>query len=82
MTVREYMRMKCLSEMSDEAKKVYLQACSNDIQVLQSLKNQQETLEKIRQQGNFWRDFASNVAGNAVYDGVLWVASRISKLIK
>ena len=88
MDVREYMRRKVLSDivskMSDEDKRAYMLMCNTDShqEVMQALQSQQEQLKHIANQGNFWRDFASNVAGNAAYDGVLWVASRISKLIK
>lgn len=28
---------------------------------------------------HWWSDFSSNVAGNAVFDGIVWLASRLIK---
>ena len=88
MDAREYMRRKVLSDivskMSDDEKKAYMLMCSNENhqEVMQSLQSQQEQLAKIYKQGGFWRDFVSNVAGNAAYDATLWISSRLIKLVK
>lgn len=39
-------------------------------------------LDKIKRQGLFSRDFASNVAGNAVFDGFVWIVSKLIKRLK
>ena len=87
MNTREYMRRKVLSDivskMSDEDKKAYMLMCNIDgyQEVMQALQSQQEQLKHIAKQGNFWRDFASNVAGTAAFDGCVWLASRLLKKI-
>ena len=88
MNAREYMRRKVLSDivskMSDEDKRAYMLMCNTDShqEVMQALQSQQEQLKHIANQGNFWRDFASNVAGNAAFDGAVYLASKLIKLIK
>ena len=88
MNTREYMRRKVLSDivskMSDEDKRAYMLMCNTDShqEVMQALQSQQEQLKHIANQGNFWRDFASNVAGNAAFDGAVYLASKLIRLIK
>jgi len=38
-----------------------------------------QELQEIKRKQSWWLDFSSNVAGNAVFDGAVWL---ISKLIK
>ena len=88
MDVREYVRRKVLSDivskMSDEDKRAYMLMCNTDNhqEVMQALQSQQEQLKHIAKQGGFWRDFASNVAGNAAFDGAVYLASKLLKAIK
>ena len=88
MDVREYMRRKVLSDivskMSDEDKRAYMLMCNTDNhqEVMQALQSQQEQLTHIAKQGGFWRDFASNVAGNAAFDGAVYLASKLIRLIR
>ena len=49
------------------------------LRMMQTMQSQQKQLDHIEQQGGFWRDFASNVAGNAVWDAAIWIASRLLK---
>ena len=88
MNTREYMRRKVLSDivskMSYEDKKAYMLMCNIDgyREVMQSLQSQQEQLMHITKQGSFWRDFASNVAGNAAFDGAVYLVAKLIRLIK
>ena len=36
-------------------------------------------LDKIEKSQSFGRDFASNVAGNAAFDGLIWIAKKLLK---
>jgi len=48
-----------------------------DWMMLQALQEQNEKLEDIRRRQSWWRDFSSNVAGNAVWDGAVFLLSRL-----
>lgn len=39
-------------------------------------------LDDIKNQGSFKRDFASNIAGNTVFDGAVFLAAKLLKLIR
>lgn len=39
-------------------------------------------LDRIEKQGSFGRDFASNIAGNAVFDGAVWIVSKLLKRLR
>lgn len=44
--------------------------------ILQVLRNQ----DKIRRNQSWWLDLSSNVAGNALFDGAVWLIKKLSKL--
>ena len=54
----------------------------HDWQLFRALQRQEQQLRDIRSHQSWWGDFAANVAGNAAYDGALWVLRRLARLIK
>ena len=81
------MRKKLLEDiydrMTDEEKKLFIQMTMQDrshTEIMQALQRQSEQLAKLqRTQQTFGEDFLSNVAGNAAYDTILWVARKLFK---
>lgn len=67
--------------MTDEEKKLFVQMTMQQKsadEIIQALRQQQAQLQDIKQhQQTFAEDFASNIAGNAVWDGLLWLARRM-----
>ena len=41
--------------------------------LLQVLRNQ----ERIKRNQSWWLDLSSNVAGNAIFEGAIWIAKRL-----
>lgn len=83
------MRRRLLEEiydrMTDEERKLFVQMAmqnrSND-EILQALQRQSAQLDDLRQrQQTFGEDFASNIAGNAAWDGAVWLIRRLARLI-
>jgi hypothetical protein len=67
--------------MTDEEKKFFvrmtMQQRSTD-EIMSALRQQQAQLQDIKQhQQTFAEDFASNIAGNAVWDGLLWITRKL-----
>ena len=67
--------------MTDEEKKLFvrmtMQQRSTD-EIMSALRQQQAQLQDIKQhQQTFAEDFASNIAGNAVWDGLLWITRKL-----
>lgn len=83
------MRRRLLEEiydrMTDEERKLFVQMAmqnrSND-EILQALQRQSAQLDDLRRrQQTFGEDFASNIAGNAAWDGAVWLIRRLARLI-
>lgn len=83
------MRHKVLEDiydrMTDEEKKIFaqmtLQQRSTD-EIMTALQQQSAQLQDLRQhQQTFGEDFASNIAGNAAWDGAVWLLHRLARLI-
>ena len=36
-----------------------------------------QELQEIKRKQSWWLDFSSNVAGNAVFDGFVWLMSKL-----
>lgn len=81
------MRQKLLediySRMTDDEKKLFvlmtMQQRSTD-DILKALQQQSMQLQDLRsRQQTFGQDFLSNLAGNAAYDVLLWLARRVFK---
>lgn len=86
---RELMRRKLLEEMYDkmspEEKQTFVQLTMKDAdhqEIMQALQDQHEAIGNIQEKVNshgWLSDFSSNVAGNAVWDGAVWLVSRLIK---
>ena len=72
---RAYILMKLSESLTDE-ERAFLAGQGRELTEIKS------DLEKIKRQGSFGRDFASNIAGNAVFDGFVWVVSRLIKRMR
>ena len=83
------MRRRLLEEiydrMTDEERKLFVQMAMQDRssdEILQALQRQSAQLDDLRQrQQTFGEDFASNIAGNATWDGAVWRIRRLARLI-
>ena len=76
---RDLYRKKALLDlwngMSDEEKSLFVgQGISTE------LAQQRATLEQIRKSQSWSLDFASNIAGNAVFDTFVYLLSKVVKL--
>jgi len=86
-TYRELLRMKLLEDMcgkmSPEDKRTFVQLTMQDKSrddILQALQKQEREIGEIHRKvsGQTWlSDFSSNIAGNALWDGLVWVGSRL-----
>ena len=47
--------------------------------IMQALAEQKEHLRNIDRRQSWWLDLSSNVAGNAIFDGAVWVVRRLLK---
>ena len=84
---RELMRRKLLEEIYDklspEDKRTFLQLTMEDksrSEILQALQRQEHQIADVSKKvsSHSWlSDFSSNIAGNAIWDGLLWIGSRI-----
>ena len=79
------MRRKLLEEMydrmTDDEKRLFVQMAmqqrSTD-DILRALEQQSLQIQDLRQrQQTFVQDFASNILGNATWDGALWLLGKI-----
>ena len=52
-------------------------------EIMQALQQQQSQLSELRKhQQTFGEDFLSNIAGNAAWDGLVWLISRLSRKLR
>ena len=81
------MRKKLLEDicdrMTDDEKKLFVQMTmqqrSTD-DILRTLQQQSAQLSQLqRNQQTFAQDFASNILGNATWDGALWLLGKLLK---
>ena len=79
------MRRKLLKDiyerMTDEEKKLFVQMTmqqrSTD-EILAALQQQSAQLQDLRsRQQTFGQDFASNILGNATWDGAMWLLKKL-----
>ena len=84
------MRKKLLEEMydrmTDEEKRIFIQMTMQQrstYDILTALQQQSAQLTDLRnRQQTFGQDFASNVLGNAAWDGTIWLFRSLSRLLK
>lgn len=84
------MRKKLLEEMydrmTDDEKRLFIQMTmqnksANEIKA--TLQQQSAQLQDLRnRQQTFCQDFASNIAGNAVWDGAVWLFRSLSRMLR
>ena len=81
MSYRALMRRKLLEKiydkMSDEEKKAFVYLSMEN-------KNHEEIrkeLESIKKGQSWWYDLSSNIAGNAIFDGLVWLGSKLIKRV-
>lgn len=69
--------------MSDEEKRLFIQMTMEQKSagdIMQALQQQSQKIDRLQQtQQTFAQDFASNIAGNFLYGGVVWLARRLFK---
>lgn len=66
--------------LSDEDKRLYTQLTASErdhSEVMQAIRRVGDKVEFVKH--SFASDLLANVSGNAVWDGALWLASRIIK---
>ena len=87
---REVLRRKLLEEMYDklspEDKRLFVQLTMQDKsrdEILQTLQQQndhfREVTKIVSSHRSWFSDLSSNIAGNAVWDGLVYLASRLIK---
>ena len=84
---RELMRRKLLEEIYDsltpEDKRTFVQLTMENkdyreiMQALQAQRQQIANVDRKVSRQTWLSDFSSNIAGNAVWDGLVWLASRL-----
>lgn len=51
--------------------------------IMKALQRQSVQLQDLRKrQQTFGQDFASNILGNATWDGAMWLIGKLAKLVK
>ena len=84
MNARELLRRKLLEDiydkMSDEEKHTFVQLTMQDKDHREIMSALNEIKKKADDNHHsFLSDFGANVAGNAVFDGAVWLLSRLVK---
>ena len=80
---RRMLLERIYDRMTDDEKKLFVQMTmqqrSTD-DILKTLQQQSMQLQDLRQrQQTFGQDFASNILGNATWDGALWLLGKLFK---
>ena len=69
------------AKMSDDEKRLFIQMTMQNkshSEIISALQQQQAQLADIKKhQQTFAADFASNIAGNAAWEGLVWIARRL-----
>ena len=80
------MRRKLLEEMydslSDEDKRTFVLLTMQDKgykDIMQAIQSQEKKLDEIGRKQSWWLDLTSNLAGNALFDGAIWLGSKLFK---
>ena len=84
-SIEALMRRKILEDiydrMSDDEKRLFIQMTMQNkshSEIMAALQQQQTQLAKLqRTQQTFGEDFLSNIAGNAAWEGLVWIARRL-----
>ena len=84
------MRRKLLERiydrMTEDEKRLFIQMTMENrshTEIMQALQQQSAQIQDLRKhQQTFVQDFLSNVAGNAAYDGTLWLLRRLAGMVR
>ena len=84
MGYRELMRRRLLEQMydnmSDEEKRAFVQLTIQDKDHQEIMSALQEIKQKADNNHHSWvSDFGANIAGNAVFDGAIYLLSKLFK---
>ena len=84
MSYRELLKRKLLenvyAKMSDEEKRTFVQLTMQDRDHHEIMQALQELRQRVDTNHHSWlSDFGANIAGNAVFDGAVWLLSRLIK---
>ena len=80
---KELARLNILSKMSDEERMMYLMMTQQEksaLKIQDELYDIRKAVE--RNKYSFAQDLGANVAGNAIFDGFIFLVSRLFKRIK
>jgi len=87
---RELMRRKLLEDiydgLSEEDKRTFIQLTMQDkswSEIAQALQKQGREIDEIHvkvAKQTWLSDFSSNIAGNALWDGLVWISSKLIRL--
>ena len=79
--MRRRLLERIYDSMSDDEKRLFVQMTMQDrshTEIMRALRRQQSQLTDLRKhQQTFAEDLASNLIGNAAWDGLLWLARRL-----
>ena len=87
MDIEGYLRRRLLEriyeKMSDDEKRLFVQMTLQNrshTEIMQALLQQQAKIDRLQEtQQTFGEDFLSNIAGNAAWEGLVWLVSRLSR---
>ena len=74
---RFYMLKRLSENLTDEEKRILVGQDRES-----QHKEVMSELAKIKKQGSFGVDFASNIAGNATFEAAIWLARKLLKLVR
>ena len=79
--LRRQLLERIYNKMSDDEKRLFIQMTMQNkshSEIMAALQQQQVQLADIKKhQQTFAADFASNIAGNAAWEGLVWIARRL-----
>lgn len=79
--LRRQLLERIYNKMSDDEKRLFVQMTMQNkshTEIMAALQQQQAQLAKLqRTQQTFGQDFLSNVAGNAAWEGLVWLTRRL-----
>lgn len=83
---RELMRRKLLEEIYDslspDDKRLFVQLTIENKdyrEIMLALQRQEKQMDEISNKMSWLSDFSSNIAGNAVWDGLVWLGRSLFK---
>ena len=85
MTAKEYVLQRILDRMTEKERRDYLllSTMSRDRDdVLSAINEQGAKLDIISRKQSWLNDFSANIAANASWDALIYIASRLLKNIK